>query len=132
MRGASMKVGPLLNLQSSVAGRRRKRILRAIEGAAAGLLQELKTRNPDLLAQPGSAVFPKRIFITPEGSLPLPDGRSVSYLEIVQAKWDQFFAKSEAESELEFSEAGIRLLQQTVIDAHVLESRLMERIKEAT
>jgi hypothetical protein len=115
-----------------LSNRRQRRVLRAIEAAAAELLRKFKSQNQDVLGQPGAAAFPKRIFVTPEGSAPLPDGRSLSYFEIVQEKWEQFSNNHEEEIKLEFTDATVSLLQQTVIDSHVLERRLMERIKESS
>jgi hypothetical protein len=105
------------------------RSLQAVEAAASELLQRLKTTDPGFFAQPGMSVFPKKIFLTDEGSRPLPDGQSLDYLELVQQQWVEEFFRTQQASPGDFSAATIRLLQQTVIDAHVLERRLMGRLE---
>lgn len=113
----------------SLIRRRQMRNLRVIEAAAAELLQRLKVLDPNIFAQPGTSVFPKKIFVTDEGSRPLPDGQSLDYLELVQQQWLEVFVLEQQASPSEFTVASIRMLQQAVIDAHVLERRLIGRLE---
>jgi hypothetical protein len=114
----------------SVIRRRQMRNLRTVEAAAAELLQRLKTVDPNIFAQPGTSVFPKKIFVTDEGSHPLPGGQSLDYLELVQQQWLEVFVREQQASPSEFTATSIRMLQQAVIDAHILERRLIERLEE--
>src|ERR1700733_10392300 len=90
--------------------RRRTRMLRMIDAAASQLLNDLQASNPHLLRQPGASIFPKKIFVTEEGSSPLPDGRSLAYLELVQDHWVEEFARAEEAESPEFASATVRML----------------------
>jgi hypothetical protein len=113
----------------SLVRQRQMRNLQAVEAAAAELLQRLKSVEPNFFAQPGASVFPKRLFVSDEGSRPLPDGQSLDYLELVQQQWSEDFVREQQASPNGFPAAIIRMLQQTVIDAHVLERRLIGRLE---
>jgi hypothetical protein len=117
-------------IAGSLIRRRQMRNLNAVEAAAAELLQSLKAVDPNIFAHPGASVFPKRLFVTDEGSPPLPDGQSLDCLELVQRQWSEFFVRGQRSSPSEFIAASIRMLQQAVIDAHVLERRLIGRLEE--
>jgi hypothetical protein len=101
-----------------------------IEAAASELLKDLRSLNPHLFKQPGASIFPKKIFVTEEGSPPLPDGRSSAYLELVQAHWIEAFALAEESESTDFAAAMVRMLQQEVVDSRVLERRLLTRLEE--
>ena len=106
--------------------RRQLRALRALEAAAAELLRGLKAADPHFFAQPGASAFPKKIFTTDEDAAPLPDGQSLAYLELVQQKWSEVFRR---ESPNDFTSVNIRMLQQLLIDAHILERMLIARLE---
>jgi hypothetical protein len=120
---------PENDLATHLADRRRRRALRLIGAAAAEIVQKLKHVDPTFFVQPGAAIFPKKIFVTEEGSSQLPDGRSLAYLEAVDQFWDEYKAQEENRSPAEFTAATVRLLQQAVFDARILESRLVERLE---
>jgi hypothetical protein len=113
----------------SLIRRRQMCNLRAVEAAAAELLKSLKGVDPNIFAQPGTSVFPKKLFVTDEGSPPLPDGQSLDYLELVQQQWTEVLVREQQASPSEFIAATIRMLQQAVIDARVLERRLIGRLE---
>jgi hypothetical protein len=125
------KSGPTgKSFTSALTGRRRTRTLRMLEAAASELLKDLRALNPYLFKQPGASIFPKKIFVTEDGSPPLPDGRSPAYLELVQAQWMEAFALAEESESADFAAATVRMLQQAVVDSHVLERRLLARLEE--
>jgi hypothetical protein len=110
---------------ASLVRRRQLHALQAIEAAAVELLQKLKT-DPRFLAQPGASAFPKKIFVTDEGSVPMPDGQSLAYLELVQKQWSEDFLR---ERPRDAAAISIRMLQQAVIDAHLIERKLIARLE---
>lgn len=97
--------------------------LRQIERIAAGLLAEIETGH---LANFERMLFEKRIFQTPAGSPPMPDGRSLEYLEIAEDMWRSTLplASTSASTSLaEFVHEELRL-------AHIVERQLLELLSK--
>jgi hypothetical protein len=94
---------------------------RQVERIAAGLIAEVESRH---LADLERMLFDKRIFQTPAGSPPMPDGRSLEYLEIAEAMWRSNPPPPASGASTSLAE----FIHEELRHAHLVERQLLERL----
>ena len=106
-------------------------VLVLLEAAAAEMVERFREADADTVAQPGRVMYPKKIFVTEEGSPPVPDGCSLEYLLLVRELWRQAWSREAVGEPTAFVATNVRLVQNTIIEAHVLERRIMALLETA-
>ncbi len=78
--------------------------------------------------QPGAEAFPKQAFELDRDGPRAPEGRSVAYLRLVRRLWLDLWARQKG-APMSPREAWLRRLHVAVLQAHLLERELLDRLE---